>query len=248
MIAWMSSLPEVQQPRYLKVYRLLASQIASGRLAAGERVPSERLLMETLGVSRTTVRRALELLAQEGLIESSPRRGSFVAFPPLAEPANRLMSFSELGTERGLTPTAQVLRQACRPATIEEAEVFAVAPGADVFELSRLRMLDGVPVAVDRVRVPLSRAPSLPSTDFAAESLYAVLDRCGSGPVRAAYTISSAAADGEQARLLEIEPGEPLLIACTTTFDAQGKVVELGETAYRSDRYRFQTELVRAPR
>ncbi|HVU78116.1 MAG TPA: GntR family transcriptional regulator [Gaiellaceae bacterium] len=244
----MPSLPEVEQPRYLQVYRLIASQISSGRLSAGERVPPERLLMETLGVSRTTVRKALELLAADGLIESSPRRGSFVAFPPLAEPANRLMSFSELGTERGLTPSAQVLGQTCRPATIEEAEVFAIAPGADIFELSRLRMLDQVPVAVDRVRVPLSRVPELPSADFATESLYAVLDRLGAGPVRAAYTISSAAADAEQGRLLEIPAGEPLLIACTTTFDAQGKVVELGETAYRSDRYRFQTELVRAPR
>ena len=248
MIASMPSLPEVEQPRYLQVYRLLASQIASGRLPSGARVTSERLLMETLGVSRTTVRKALELLATEGLIESSPRRGSFVAFPPLAEPANRLMSFSELGTERGLTPSAQVLAQGCRPAAIEEAEVFAVAPGAEVFELSRLRMLDGVPVAVDRARVPLARAPELLSTDFATESLYAVLDRCGAGPVRAVYTISSAAADAERAGLLEISAGEPLLIASTTTFDAQGKVVELGETAYRSDRYRFQTELVRAAR
>jgi GntR family transcriptional regulator len=239
------SLPGVEQPRYVQVYRLIADEIARGTLAPGEKVPSERLLMETLGVSRTTVRRALRELAEDGIIEASARRGSFVSFAPLAEPANRLMSFTELGADRGLVASARVLLMTVLPATIEEAEVFAVAPGADLFHLSRLRMLDGVPAAVDYSRIPLARAPFLPTLDFTRRSLYETLDRAGASPVRAAYSVASAAADPDRAALLGLDEGEPLLVASTTTFDAAGKVVELGETAYRSDRYRFQTTLVR---
>ncbi|HEX7084596.1 MAG TPA: GntR family transcriptional regulator [Gaiellaceae bacterium] len=242
----MTSLSDVEQPRYRQVYRLIAGAIESGSLAPGEKVPSERILMQKLGVSRTTVRHGLEELARDGIIEAVPRRGYFVALPTLAEPANRLMSFTELGADRGLAATARVLRSGVRGATIEEAEAFAVAPGAEIFELARLRMLDGVPVAVDQSRVPLARAPLLPTVDFSRESLFATLDRAGAGAVRAAYTVASAAADAERAELLGIDVGAPLLIAWTTAFDAAGKLVELGETAYRSDRYRFQTTLVRS--
>lgn len=241
----MASLSGVEQSRYRQVYRLIADQIASGALTRGERVPSERLLMELLGVSRTTVRRALEQLAQDGLIESSPRRGSFVSFEPVGEPESRLMSFTELGAERGLSASARVLLAEVRPVTIEEAEAFAIAPGANLFELRRLRMLDGVPVAVDQSRIPLVRAPLLPRIDFSTASLYSSLDGAGAGPARAAYVVASAAATAEQAALLDVAPGDPLLVASTRTFDAAGRPIELGETAYRGDRYRFQTELVR---
>jgi GntR family transcriptional regulator len=241
-----SPLSDVEQPRYRQVYQLIADEIARGVLAPGEKVPSERVLMRRLGVSRTTVRRAIQHLVEDGVIESSARRGSFVS-PPLAEPANHLMSFTELGAERGLTASARVISARVRAATFEEGEAFGIAPGADLFELSRLRMLDGVPIAVDHSRVPLARAPLLPTVDFTSASMFATLEAAGAGPVRADYSVAAAAADRERARLLGIEVGDPLLIAATTSFDANERLVELGETAYRSDRYRFETTLVRTP-
>ena len=89
-------------PLYYRVYRMIADDIASGRLSAGDRLPAERELCQQLSVSRTTVRRAFAALVEDGLIESAAGRGAFVTNDSLAEPPNALMSFSELGASRGL--------------------------------------------------------------------------------------------------------------------------------------------------
>lgn len=208
-------------------------------------------------MSRVTVRRALHELSQAGLIESSLGRGSFVSGPsrgrgssvsgPLTEPPNALMGFSELGLARGFVPTARVLSQLVRPATLEESEAFGVAPGSDMFTLERLRMLDGIPAAVDASRVPLSYAPSLTETDFTTTSLYLTLDVCAAGPVRADYTVQATSADAAQGELLKLEEGAPLLVTRTSAYDSAGRLVELGTTAYPSDRYEFRATLVRRP-
>jgi GntR family transcriptional regulator len=155
------------------------------------------------------------------------------------------MGFTELGAARGLTATARVLSATVRPATFEEAERFSVAPGADIFELSRLRLLEGVPVAVDRSCVPLARAPVVAQVDFATQSLYATLDGAGVGPVRADYTVHAAAAGSEEASLLALEPGTPVLVTETVAYDGDGRLIEVGATVYPGDRYRFSATLTR---
>lgn len=233
------------QPLHDRVREIISQQIRSGAIPPGARLQSERDLADQMGVSRVTVRRALDALAEDGLVRAARGSGRFVSDAALAEPPNALLSFTELGAQRGLTATSQVLEKTVRPASFEEAEHFAVAPGADVFQLYRLRMLNGVAVALDVTRVPLSRAPELPTIDFSAASLYAVLDAAGAALVRADYTTEAVAADVEQARRLGASPGSPLLLARTTSYDTSDRVVELGETAYRSDRYRFRATLVR---
>jgi len=228
-----------------QVYRLIADKIARGELAPGQRIPPERTLAEQLGVSRVTIRRALRELAEAGLVDSASGRGSFVSGGPLAEPPNALMGFSELGSARGLTPTARVLEAVVRPATFDEAGLFGVAPGADVFYLRRLRLLDPDPTAVDGSRVPLIRAPGLADVDFSTRSLYATLDAAGIGPVRADYTVHAAAASAEEASLLGLEPDAPILVTETVAYDNGGRLVELGTTAYPGDRYRFTATLTR---
>jgi GntR family transcriptional regulator len=191
------------------------------------------------------VRRALAALAEDGLVESAPGRGTFVTGGRLIEPANGLLSFTELGRRRGLVPTARVLERGVRPATYDEAERFGIAPGAELFELSRLRMLDGSPVALDDARVPLARAPQLVDVDFSTASLFDCFDEAGCAPVRADYAVEATAADERAARLLEMVEGGPVLLAATTSFDREGRIVELAHTFYRGDRYRFQSSLVR---
>lgn len=234
-------------PLYDQVREAIAAEIRSGAIPPGARLQSERDLADRMGVSRVTIRRALDALAEDGLVEATRGSGRFVSNPALAEPPNALLSFTELGAERGLAATSRVFRSHVRPATLEESDVLGVAPGAELFELDRLRMLDGVAVALDHTRIPLAVAPELPSVDFRTASLYAVLDAAGAGLVRADYTTEAVAADAVQARQLGIEPGDPLLLATTTGYDRDDRVVELGETAYRCDRYRFRATLVRKP-
>jgi GntR family transcriptional regulator len=238
---------EAPEPLHDRVYRRLAGDILEGRLAPGARLPAERRLCQLFGVSRATVRRALERLREEGLIEPASGRGRAVRGVPLAEPPNALMSFTELGAARGLTASSRVLRQRVRPATLEEADLFGIAPGADMFELERVRLLDGISVALDHALVPVASAPHLRDLDFSTASLYAALEEAGCGLVRAAYTTEARAADAYQAEQLGVKPGFPLLYTTTTGYARGDRVVEYSETAYRGDRYRFRATLVRGP-
>jgi GntR family transcriptional regulator len=155
------------------------------------------------------------------------------------------MSLSELGRSRGLEASARVLSAAVRAATIDEAEAFAIAPGADVFELKRLRMLDGLPISIDHNRVPLRLAPRLSDADFTTASLYEALDSAGNPPRRADYELEARGADAPEAELLGIAPGAPVLLATTVAIGDEGRVVDLGRTVYRADRYRFHATLMR---
>jgi GntR family transcriptional regulator len=240
-----SAVDDHRLPRHYRVYRLVAEQIAQGELAPGAQLPSERSLCDQLQVSRTTVRRALAALSEDGLVESAPGRGTYVTGGRLVEPANGLLSFSELGRRRGLAPSARVLERRVRASTFDESELFRIAPGAELFELSRLRMLDGAPVAVDDARVPLARVPGIEDVDFETASLFDCFEEAGCPPMRADYGVEATAAEERTAELLGMAPGGPVLLAATTSFDQQGRVLELARTFYRGDRYRFQSSLVR---
>jgi DNA-binding GntR family transcriptional regulator len=235
---------QASQPLYHRVYREIAREIESGGLQPGDRLPSERWLCDELGVSRATVRRAIEELITDGLVEGRGR-GSYVGGDALVEPPNTLMSLSELGRSRGLDATSRVLAADLRPATIDEADAFGIAPGAELFELRRLRMLDGLPISVDHNRVPLRLMPDAALIDFTAASLYDALDREGHGPARADYELEARAADEREAELLGLAPGAPVLFATTVAIGEDGRVLDLGRTVYRADRYRFQATLMR---
>lgn len=236
------------RPLHDQVREAIEAQILSGEIPAGARLHSERDLADRLGVSRVTVRRALDALEREGLVRATPGSGRFVRGSALAESPNELLSFTELGERRGLSASSVVLRTSVRPATLEEAERLGIAPGADLFELDRLRMLDGVAVALDHTRIPLAIAPSLPDVDFRTTSLYRVLADARADVARADYSTEACAATPAQAEQLGLRPGDPLLLARTTSYDDAGRIVELGETYYRGDRYRFHATLVRERR
>jgi GntR family transcriptional regulator len=191
-------------------------------------------------------KRAIEELVADGLVEARGR-ASFVAGEALAEPPNALMSLSELGRSRGLEASARVLGRDLRPATIDEAEAFQIAPGAELLDLQRLRMLDGMPISLDHNRVPLRLLPDAADVDFTSASLYDALERHGNAPARADYEIEARAAEGEQAGLLGLDPGAPVLLATTIAVSEDGRVVDMGRTVYRADRYRFQATLMRRP-
>jgi GntR family transcriptional regulator len=234
-----------RRPLHERIHRILRDQIERGDLARGDRLPPERILAEQLSVSRATLRRALQELANQGLVESWVGRGTFVTGGMLSDPPSTYRSFTELGSERGLTASARVLLQTVRPALLDEAEVFRIAPGADVFDMERVRMLDGLPIAIDRARIPLAKAPGLPAIDFATASLYRALEAADVAPVRGDYAVTSLAAGERDAALLETHVGAPLLLASSTDYDLQGSVIELSDTLYRGDRYRFRATLTR---
>jgi GntR family transcriptional regulator len=232
-------------PLYYQVYSIIADAISSGQLKPGDRVPTERSLCQRFSVSRATVRRAYRRLAEEGVVTATVGRGSFVVGAPLAEPPNALMSFTELAAARGLTATAEVAREELRPAIAEEAAVFGIDVTGLIFELERVRILDGDRVAVDRTRIPLAIAPKLTEQDFTDASIYDTLEAAGAAPVRGDVVVSSVAADEHRAGALGIAVRAPLLVCTTMSYDEGGRLVEICEIAYRADRYQFRATLTR---
>ena len=233
------------QLRYQQVREVIKAEIERGRRPVGSRLPPERALAQHFGVSRVTLRRSLEELARAGTIARSGT-GWMVASPAIGEPPNVLMSFSEMAASRGLEPGARVLDRRQRPATIDEADALGLAPGAPLFELERLRSLDAVPILIDRTRIPLSLAPGLFDMELDGRSLYEALEQnYGMRPTRARLTVEAIPADERRARLLGLEPSEPLLLCRQQSQDQTGRQIELCDMVYRGDRYRFMATLER---
>jgi GntR family transcriptional regulator len=238
------SLTNARGPLYVRVYEEIAARIASGSLPRGGQLPPEREFCQEMGVSRATVRRAIATLEDEGLIQAIQGRGTFVTAPRLVEPPNTLLSFTQLAEDRGTEAGARVLRSEIRPSTLAEADRFRIAPGGPVFDLERLRTMDGMPIAVDHSIVLLAAAPSLPDADWNRASLYELLTEAGATPARADYDVEARAADTHWAEILDVPVGAPLLIADTSSYDRDERLIEIGRIIYRGDRYRFRSTLV----
>ncbi|MCA0431773.1 MAG: GntR family transcriptional regulator [Proteobacteria bacterium] len=228
--------------RYAEVARRLEQQIRDGGMVAGSRILGERELAKVLGVSRVTLRRALCELRDRGILVSDEAKGWFVA-PPNVSEQNVLRSFSEMAAARGLSSGSLVIRSVVRIASFEEAEMLSLPAGAKVFDLERVRTLVGEPVGIENSLIPLQRAPALPATDFARQSLYTALRDAGAAPAVANYVLSATAASTEHAHLLNVPEGTALLAANAIARDSNGVPVELSKTVFRGDRYRFLTTL-----
>ena len=138
-----------------------------------------------------------------------------------------------------------MLSEGLRLATAEESGVFATDFHDLVFELERLRLLDSNPVAVDRTRIPISIAPGLTAMDFTDASIYAALAAADAAPVVADVVISAVTAEETAAETLGVAVGAPLIVCTTMSYDARGRLVEIGEITYRADRYQFRATLTR---
>ncbi|MBA3605529.1 MAG: GntR family transcriptional regulator [Acidimicrobiia bacterium] len=225
------------QPRYEQVKSALIVLIESGTYRPGSRLPSERNLSASFSVSRLTVRRALSSLVDEGLVARTDGRGWFVATRHVSEPPNRLLGFTAMAHLRGFRPSSRPISHTTRPARMDEANVLEVAPGASVVVVARLRLLDDVPIAVDRVVIPAARAPWAVTADLKDASLHAMMESNGNIPSQSQFEVSVYEADDEVASLLGVEPRRGLLLLKGRTLDQHGIPIELGWIVYHPERY-----------
>jgi GntR family transcriptional regulator len=228
------------RPRYYTVYRAIAEEIEQGILRPGDRLPVERALCDRFQVSRATVRRALGALADQGLIESHERRGSFVSLGLERRPTHMSSSLSEMAAERGFRISANVLVQEVRPAGVYEAEQLHIAPGAQIFDLERIRLLEDRPIGFEKNLVPFELVPGIEKVDFAVESLFATLGARGVQVAQPEYGIEALAASPELAAQLDGEPGMPILAINLIAHGPGGDVVCVTRQRFRGDRYRFR--------
>ena len=228
-------------PLWIQAVDHITREIAEGRLAAGSRLPPERELCADLNISRVTLRKALLRLVDDGVLRSSHGRGWFVAVGQQKDWPNSLESFSETAARMGLVASSRILRAEIAPATIDEAEELAIAPGAPLFHLERVRMLNQVPIALDDSRVPEALVPGFDALDFAHASLYESLSRAGLDLLRAESTIEAKSADQHLATHLAVELGTPVLVLYQVVVDGADRPIFSSRIRYAGDRYRLRT-------
>ncbi len=229
-------------PLYVQLADLLRAQIHSNRLPPNAQLPSERELCRKYGVSRITVRQALDELTHEGLIYTCVGKGTYVAAPKLNEELQPLSSFTEDMHRRGMIASSQVLEAAIIYADDYRAARLRVPWGTELVKLHRLRLADGLPIAVQLTYLPHHLCPDLLQYDLSSRSLFDILrTEYRLKLVRADTNIEAALARPEEARLLQLPNPAAVLISEQTTYLDTDAIIELTRSVFRGDRYRLHT-------
>lgn len=233
-------------PLYLQLQRRIAEAIASGRLSPGDSLPAERDMAAMTGLSRVTVRNAIQALVAGGQLVQRRGSGTFVArkVERLEQALSLLTSFTEDMARRGRTVDSQWLSRRIDAPAPEEVMALGLGGEERVARLERVRRSDGVPLAIERASIPAS---ILPDPGAVEGSLYLALERLGSRPVRAVQRISAANLGPRDADLLGVTPGVAGLKIERIGYLPSGRVVEFTRSLYRGDAYDFAVELKLSP-
>ncbi len=232
---------DAASPLYMQLAQALAQAIRDGVYHADEALPSERVLAESLELSRVTARKAIDRLVEQGMIVRKRGSGNYIA-PKLEQPLTRLTSFSEELHQRGFVPGSRWLTRAFRAAAPDEQLSLELKTGERVARLERQRLADSVVMAYEVSVLPES---VLPDPQRVESSLYAHLAQLGGAPVRALQHIRAINADAKLAALLEVPVGSAVLFITRVGYVASGKAVELTHSYCRSDYYDFVAEMRR---
>ena len=234
-------------PLYAQVMDAIQSQIDGRKMAPGAQLPGEPELCRMFDVSRTVIRQALRELEQEGLIVRLKGKGTFVAEPKIRESlVEELTGFYQDMLAKGQAPVSHVLKQEIVAAPRRIAGFLQTKIGTAVIQVDRVRYLDGEPIVLVSTYLPYELCPKLLQADLTQSSLYAFLqEEYGIEIARGRRTLEAVAATMEEAELLEIEEGDPLVMIDSVSYLADGTPIEYYHALHRGDRSRFEVELIR---
>jgi GntR family transcriptional regulator len=242
---WSEPVTTRQSARYEEIARYLRGLIA--RASPGDRLPSDADLCERFEVSRMTARQAVQLVANDGLIERRRGAGTFVRSQPVLRDLGSPLSFSESMRKRGMTASSRILRWSEIKPSEEERAALRLAPGENAHVLERLRLADGTPMAIERAVMPVELAREIDG-DLETGSLHAAFERVGRHPAQALAEVWARHPTKRQRDLLCLPASGILLCERRIISDQAGEPLERTETFYVSGRYSFRAVLVGEPR
>jgi DNA-binding GntR family transcriptional regulator len=229
-------------PLYFQVAEQLENAILEGHLAPGDRIGNEVQLADQLGLSRPTLRQAIQMLVDKGMLVRKRGVGTQVVHAPIRRTVE-LTSLNDDLKRAGRQPTTALLELATVEADDDTATRLNVPSGTSLWRVDRLRCVDGEPLALMRNFVPVS-VTDLSVVDFGTTGLYEHFRATGIHLRVAHQTISARLVDATEARHLEGGEGDPVLTMERTSYDDKGRAVEFGRHLYRPDRYAYEATLV----
>jgi GntR family transcriptional regulator len=218
--------------------RRLLEQIRTGALEPGARLGGERDLARALGVSRSTVRQALAAMERAGVVRRIPGRGggTFVGHPRVERDLSRIVGVPALLRRQGITAGTRVVSTALVRADGATRAELRLPADAYVLDVVRIRLADGVPISLERARLPAHRFPGLLELPLGG-SLYELLDtHYGTQPYEAVERIEVVLAGPDEAAVLDVAISAPLLSITRTTCAADGEPFEHSHDLFRADR------------
>jgi GntR family transcriptional regulator len=238
--------PDAAQPRYRFIVDRIVETIDGGSFRDNDPLPSERELSEKYVVSRDTVRKAVRYLEKSGVIYSDPGRGTFVAPAMVRQMSRFIDGFSQDTLHRGGKAGHRVLLVEALPAALGMAGLLHVEPGYPLTRIKRLRLVDGVIVGLHDAYFCLPKGEFVKVSEVErSESIYRLLNgKFGFEPAEALENLSVGTAEAEDAKLLGVAPGSPLLMCERITFSERREPIEYCLMKYLSS-YRYSARITR---
>ena len=212
------------------------------RLGIGTAIPSERQLSVDLGVSRLTVRAALDDLAREGYVVRRRGSGTYVQQPKIAQELT-MTSFSEDMRRRGMVPGSRTLSMATELAGARLGRLLHVSPSEKILVIKRLRLADGETMAIETLHLPSALVPGLEAKDLGGSFYELLQDRYGVEIASGTQAIEPTVTNEEESELLSVPLHSPAFLFERTSRTDNGETVEFVRSLYRGDRYRLVAEL-----
>ena len=230
-------------PIYLQIADELRQNIEAAVYAVGEKLPTEAELSDRFSVNRHTIRRAIELLRQEGLVRVDRGRGMFVAAVPVTLSIGTRVRYNETLRAQGLKPEMKTLRIAEMPADKPVAERLEVELGEPVVLFERLSFADTVPMSVASSYFPVSLMPAIAHHCQQYQSISKMLSQeYGFDHIRRSTRISARVVQSRDARLLTVPLNSPILLTESVNVNQMKQVIEYGVSRFRSDRMELVLE------
>ncbi|MFI5806264.1 GntR family transcriptional regulator [Streptomyces sp. NPDC051561] len=229
-------------PLYFQLSQQLEAAIEKGRLTPGSLLGNEVELAARLGLSRPTVRQAIQSLVEKGLLVRRRGIGTQVMHSQVRRPLELSSLYDDLAAA-GQHPATRVLHNAVEQAGPEVAAALGLAEGAEVHRIDRLRSAHDEPMAFLRNHLPAGLLP-LDSAELETTGLYRMMRTAGITLHSARQTVGARAADTQEGALLGEAAGAPLLTMERRTYDGTGRAVEFGSHLYRASRYAFDFQLL----
>lgn len=221
------------------VYENVRNAIENSIYSYGQPIPSERVLAEAFYVSRTTVRKAVDLLVEQGLLFRIQGKGTYVSLPRL-NASNSITSTRKYLEENGLVPSTRVFFSGTRKAEHKFGRIFQIPEEAPVFQLYRLRLGDAIPYSIEYTYLPFERVPNIQNYDFSRDSLYQCF---ADNQIQISYTYQTldlVTVSKPQSVLLGIEDGSSAFMRKNTIYDKDNCAVEHTLSYSVAEKYVFE--------